>query len=72
MAQPYKHPRSGIYHLRREVPDALRDALGREYKRSLDTRDPDEAKARFAEAWVECERVFALARAQINGEATYI
>ena len=54
-----------------KVPDALREALGREYKRSLGTHDPDEAKARFAVAWVECERVFALARAQLTGEATY-
>ena len=71
MAQPYKHPQSGIYHLRRKVPDALRLALGREYKRSLDTRDPNEAKARFAVAYVESERVFALARAQATGEATF-
>jgi hypothetical protein len=71
MAQPYKHPQSGIYHLRRKVPDALRAALGREYKRSLKTHDPDEAKVRFAEAWIDSERVFALARAQANGEASY-
>ena len=71
MAQPYKHPKSGIYHLRRKVPDALREALGREYKRSLDTRDPGEAKARFAAAWIDCERAFALAREQATGAATY-
>jgi integrase len=71
MAQPYKHPKSGIYHLRRKVPDALRAALGREHKRSLKTHDPDEAKVRFAEAWIDSERVFALARAQANGEASY-
>jgi hypothetical protein len=71
MAQPYKHPQSGIYHLRRKVPDALRSALGREYKRSLKTHDPDEAKARFAAAWIESDRVFALARAQAQGEPTY-
>ena len=71
MAQPYKHPKSGIYHLRRKVPDALRGALGREYKRSLDTRDPSEAKARFAAARTDSERVFALARAHSAGEASY-
>ena len=52
MAQPYKHPKSGIFQLRRKVPDDLRQALARrEYKRSLDTRDPTEAKARFVLAW---------------------
>lgn len=67
MAQPYRHKKSGIYYLRRKVPEALRPALGREFKRSLDTRDGDEAKARFAAAWADSERAFALARTQANG-----
>ena len=67
MAQPYRHKQSGIYYLRRKVPEALWPALGREFKRSLDTRDGDEAKARFAAAWAESERAFALARTQANG-----
>jgi integrase len=71
MAQPMRQSKSGIYYLRRKVPDDLREALGREYKRSLKTRDPSEAKVRFAEAFISCERVFALARAQATGEATY-
>lgn len=40
MAQPIKHKTTGIFQLRRKVPEALRKALGREYKRSLGTRDP--------------------------------
>jgi integrase len=68
MAQPIKHPKTGIYQLRRKVPEALRKALGHEYKRSLGTREPQEAKSRFAAAWVECEQVFALARAQKGGD----
>jgi integrase len=71
MAQPFRHPESGIYQLRRKVPAALRDALGHEFKRSLKTRDVSEAKARFAAAWQESEQAFALARAQAKGEATY-
>jgi integrase len=67
MAQPYRHKQSGIYYLRRKVPEALRPALGREFKRSLDTREADEAKARFAAAWAESERAFALARTQASG-----
>lgn len=67
MAQPYKHPQSGVFYIRRKVPEALWSALGREFKRSLDTREPELAKARFAAAWAESEQAFALARAQSNG-----
>ncbi|MDP1566412.1 MAG: hypothetical protein Q8L91_09145, partial [Polaromonas sp.] len=58
---------SGVYLLRRKVPPELLAVLGREYKRSLKTRDPAEAKARFAEEWTRSEEVFALARAQQGG-----
>lgn len=68
MAQPFRSP-TGIYQLRRKVPAELRPALGHEYKRSLKTRDPNEAKRRFAEEWAQSESVFALARAQLEGVA---
>jgi len=68
MAQPFKHPTSGIYYIRRKVPDELRAALGREYKRSLNTREAGLAKSRFAAAWSVSEQAFALARAQGNGD----
>lgn len=67
MAQPVKHPASGIYLIRRKVPKDLQSALGHEYKRSLGTRDPGEAKRAFALAFEESEKVFALARAQAQG-----
>ncbi|MCD2339685.1 site-specific integrase [Ideonella azotifigens] len=67
MAQPFKHPASGIYYLRRKVPPELRASLGREFKQSLKTREPAEAKARFAEAWAQAEAAFAAARAQLAG-----
>ena len=70
MAQPYRHPSSGRFYLRRKVPAELRAALGREFKRSLGTLDPAEAKGRFAAAWSASEQAFALARAGLNGEAT--
>ncbi len=70
MAQPFKHPSSGVFYIRRRVPRELQPALGREFKRSLDTRDPDEAKARFAAAWIQSEEVFSLARAQLAGTTT--
>ena len=52
MADPFKRPISGIYYLRRKVPQELREALGREYKLSLKTRDPQQAKYEFARGWV--------------------
>lgn len=72
MAQPYRHPISGIFYCRRKVPEDLRVALGREYKKSLKTKDAAEAKARFAVAWTESDRAFALARAQGAGAETYL
>ena len=68
MAQPYRHPSSGKFYIRRKVPADLREALGREFKRSLGTLDPSEAKGRFAAAWSDSEQAFALARAGLRGE----
>ncbi|WP_318652063.1 DUF6538 domain-containing protein [Pseudomonas sp. PDM16] len=67
MAQPWKHPSSGLFYIRRRVPDELRPVLGLEYKRSLKTREPGKAKALFAAAWVRSEEVFSAARAQVAG-----
>ncbi|MBD8678919.1 hypothetical protein IFT55_10715 [Sphingomonas sp. CFBP 13720] len=50
MAAPFKDPRTGIFHFRRVIPVALRplfDGGASEYKRTLDTRDPDEARQRY-------------------------
>jgi AraC-like DNA-binding protein len=66
MAVPITSP-SGIYQFRRKVPEDLRSALGREYKRSLKTCDPVRAKRLYAEELVRCEAAFALARAQSQG-----
>ena len=67
MAQPFKHPQSGVFYFRRRVPEDLRPALGREYKRSLQTRDANEAKGKHAAEWIKSEEAFALARAQLSG-----
>ena len=67
MAQPFKHPQTGRYYIRRKVPAELRQALGHEYKKSLGTSDPAEAKARFAEQWSKSEAAFAMAIAQAAG-----
>jgi uncharacterized protein DUF6538 len=45
MPRPWKHPKTGIYWLRRGVPDALRLIIGkREVKLGLKTKDPETAK----------------------------
>ncbi|MDB5820348.1 MAG: Integrase, partial [Rhizobacter sp.] len=62
MAQPFKHPESGVFYLRRKVPAELRDALGREFKRSLKTKDWSLAKSRFIAEFAKSEEAFALAR----------
>ena len=63
MSRPYKHPKTGIYWLRKRVPDELRALVGkREELRSLKTRDPDEAKRLFATALAEVEAKWASLR----------
>jgi hypothetical protein len=64
MSRPLKHPKSGVYWLRKGVPEDLRKLVGkREEKRSLQTRDPAEAKRRHAEALAEIEARWANLRA---------
>jgi integrase len=64
MSRPWKHPNSGVYWLRKGVPEDLRALVGkREEKRSLQTRDPAEAKRRHASALAELESRWANLRA---------
>ncbi|TQE98565.1 MAG: hypothetical protein FKY71_13200 [Spiribacter salinus] len=45
MTRPYRHPKTGMYWVRKAVPGQLRDLVGKhELKRSLHTKDPREAK----------------------------
>ncbi len=47
MAAPHKDPRTGIFYFRRVIPVALRpffSGSSSEYKRTLQTRDPAEAR----------------------------
>ena len=56
MARPWKHPKTGIYWLRKRVPDDLLRLVGkREEKRSLGTRDPIAAKRLHAAALADIE-----------------
>ncbi len=57
MSGPWKHPNSGVYWLRRRVPDKLRALVGkREEKFSLGTKDPNEAKRRHAQMLTEIDQ----------------
>ncbi|WP_088561353.1 site-specific integrase [Arboricoccus pini] len=64
MASPWRHPSTGVYHLRRRIPLDLRAAFhGRDIvKRSLRTKDPAEAKRLFVAANAELEAEFEAAR----------
>jgi hypothetical protein len=54
MARPWKHPKTGMFWLRKRIPDDLRPLLGkREEKQSLGTHDPNEAKRVHARALAE-------------------
>ena len=60
MPSPWKHPKTGVYWVRRRVPEALRDRLGTAlYQRTLETKDPFEAKIRFADALAEMNERWA-------------
>ncbi|MBR1069425.1 integrase [Bradyrhizobium japonicum] len=57
---PKRHPQSGVFFLRKRVPDRLRKAVGkREIKISLRTRDPDVARIRHLEQLLRIEHCFA-------------
>jgi integrase len=64
MARPFKHPTTGMYWFRRVVPEELRALVGkREEKRSLRTKDPEEAKRRFVEVLSAVEAKWASLKA---------
>lgn len=71
IAQPFRHPDSGIYYLRRRVPDDLRSIIGKtEIRRSLNTRNHQQAKAAFAVAYADSERLFYEARKGLHKALT--
>jgi len=57
MTRPFKHPKTGIYWLRKRVPAHLQELVGKvEEKLSLKTREPGEAKKRHAVALAALEQ----------------
>lgn len=60
MSRPFKHPKTGIYWLRKRVPDELIKLVGkREELRTLGTKDPALAKVKHAAALAEIEAKWA-------------
>ena len=60
MSSPWKHPKTGMYWVRRRVPAHLVARVGRaEEKLSLKTKDPVEAKRLFVQAMAEIEARWA-------------
>lgn len=65
MARPYRHPKTGMYWLRMGVPAPLRAIVGkRELKRSLRTKDPQEARNAAPPVLAEFNGILASARGQ--------
>lgn len=59
-----KHPKTGVYEYRRVVPEALRAGVGkREIRRTLGTRDANEAKRLGHEVAAEVDRLLQEAEA---------
>ena len=62
--RPWKHPKTGIYYLRRAVPADLLACIGkREEKISLGTKDPVRAKSLHARALLELDERWTNLRA---------
>ncbi|WP_152047171.1 DUF6538 domain-containing protein [Aureimonas psammosilenae] len=64
MAQPWPHPKTGVFWFRRAVPNDLRALVGkREELITLATKDAAEARVRYAKASAEVESRWANLRA---------
>jgi integrase len=67
MPGPWKHPDSGVWYLRRRVPNDLAAAIGRStVKKSLATRDPATAREKFTKANAELEAQWAKLRNKLR------
>lgn len=63
MTRPVRHPKTGVYWFRKRVPAALVPLVGkREERRSLATKDPQEAKRACARVGAEVDRRWASLR----------
>ncbi|HCZ9260929.1 TPA: site-specific integrase [Vibrio alginolyticus] len=68
MATPWKHPKTGVFYFRRQVPQDIRQIIKKhEWKVSLKTKDLSVARPRFAAELARCEEIFAVSREQLAG-----
>ncbi|WP_206484347.1 DUF6538 domain-containing protein [Thalassotalea sp. G2M2-11] len=68
MTSPFTPQKTGVYYFRRVVPSDIREALGRgrEIKRSLKTKDRQEANRLIVSHIAETDDLFSLTRLQLN------
>src|SRR5690349_21443640 len=63
MPQPFKHPKTGVYWFRKVIPPKLREAIGKtEWRETLGTKNPIEAKAKYLDVAAKVEALLAQAR----------
>lgn len=73
MANPWKHPKTGVYYHRKRVPKDLAEAIGSKMvKSSLGTKDPAEARALFRERDLKVEARWAALRDGIRNGPIYL
>lgn len=67
MPKPWKHPKSGIYYHRIDVPKEIRNIIGKTtIKKSLNTNSFSEAKRLFAPIYADTQALFAQARKYVH------
>ena len=65
--KPWKHPKSGIYYHRIDVPKDIRHIISKtSIKYSLRTNNFAEAKRLFASKYAQTQALFAQARHRVN------
>ncbi|WP_245465000.1 MULTISPECIES: DUF6538 domain-containing protein [unclassified Mesorhizobium] len=73
MSRPTKHRKTGVYWFRKRMPADIALLTGRrEVNKTLGTKDPEEAKRKFAEVLAEYEREWAqlrLGNGSVNGSS---
>ena len=65
MTRPYKHPKTGVYWLRKRVPADLVEKVGREtVTQTLNTKNPEEAKRILPQVLADIEVGWATLRVE--------
>lgn len=72
MSRPFKHPKTGVYWFRRVVPAPLRELIGRtEFKETLGTKDPAEARRRYPVIAAKYDAIIEQARTGAPAELSH-